>query len=1022
MLELIAKFSADTSGLKKGVGDAKKQMRGFEGAIQKVTGVSAQSSRALKQFGAVAVGTAIAVGVQSVKAFAKFEKGMAEVGTLTKFNSKEMRAMSQETLKMARTFGQNIGTLTKARYDIVSAGFKSITEQTQFLTQANKLAIAGVTDVSVATDALTSVVGAYGREMISAEQASDILFATVRAGKTTIDELAPAIGKVLPTAKAAGVSFEEVGASLATLTAVGISTPQAVTALNSALFALGAPTKEAKEAMKEMGSSVEQSRAALEGMGIQTVDASGKMLPLVDVVAQFEGMTLEEIRKVIPDKEAAKAILAAANNMDIFRANTEAMVDVAGVTQEAYEKMAETTAQKLAVLNSSFDVLKTTFGAFISDNRSGIDVLGFTTGVLNDWSRLLTLDESGVSALRREWRAFIDDPLVAVKAFIIENVDTEIDKANQKIIDSFFQANTTIDQATGKWVANVSDAANETQRKWIEAEVARRNAAETTNDQLDKLNQKTIESFLDANTTINKSTGQLVADIQKGTSETQKAWVEAEVARRNAAMESDVLLRKQIADQLGNIQQTEQEKALLAEISNREIAASNQAAASSLTSSMASSTAESTEMFDGFIQDITGEVVDVNTNMETSAALQEYRDFITGLPKTVTLTAKIRTVQEQASGGFVYGFAGGGIASTDTVPAMLTPGEFVVRRESVRGNEAALRKLNATGGFARGGLVQGFQEGGAVGTRFATILQPLGEFEARAVEDISQAFEFELQAADRRRQELERINQEILESQAATNQEFLDMMNEFQQGVTNIQLAAMDEREQLFFEKQETLSAILQGPYSEEQKELLVANATAFYDAQIMALEEAAVADREQEELDARLANYDFFFRTASAGFDTFFKGVIGGEKKFGVALGEAFKQQGAQLIDFGVKKLVTEQAIEEFIAAIQAPNTFGASALKIPLIIAAAAAGKAALGAIKFHEGGIVGGDINAPPRDVPIVAQAGEAVVDRDTTRDLVTGGGTERPIEITIVNEWDGDEISRNVALVRPEERFA
>jgi TP901 family phage tail tape measure protein len=940
MLELIAKFSADTSGLKKGVGDAKKQMRGFEGAIQKVTGVSAQSARALKQFGAVAVGTAIAVGVQSVKAFAKFEKGMAEVGTLTKFNSKEMRAMSQETLKMARTFGQNIGTLTKARYDIVSAGFKSITEQTQFLTQANKLAIAGVTDVSVATDALTSVVGAYGREMISAEQASDILFATVRAGKTTIDELAPAIGKVLPTAKAAGVSFEEVGASLATLTAVGISTPQAVTALNSAIFALSAPTKEAAK--------------ELDRMGINATDTEGQMLPLVDVMAQFEGLSLEEIRKVIPDKEAAKAILAAANNMDIFRANTEAMVDVAGVTQEAYEKMAETTAQKLAVLNSSFDVLKTTFGAFISDNRSGIDVLGFTTGVLNDWSRLLTLDESGVSALRREWRAFIDDPLVAVKAFIIENVDTEIDKANQKIIDSFFQANTTIDQATGKWVANVSDAANETQRKWIEAEVARRNAAETTNDQLDKLNQKTIESFLGANTTINKSTGQLMVDIQKGTSETQKAWVEAEVARRNAAMESDVLLRKQIADQLGNIQQTEQEKALLAEISNREIAASNQAAASSLTSSMASSTAESTEMFDGFIQDITGEVVDVNTNMETSAALQEYRDFITGLPKTVTLTAKIRTVQEQASGGFVYGFAGGGIASTDTVPAMLTPGEFVVRRESVRGNEGALMKLNQTGSFKRGGIVQGFQVGGAVAAGAAAI--------APEVTAPVSMLGFELMVAEQERVREAQLeaNQARMDAQLEANQEFLDMMNEFQQGVTNIQLAAMDEREQLFFEKQETISNILQGPYSEEQKELLVANATAFYDAQIQALEEAAVADREREELDARLANYDFFFRTASAGFDTFFKGVIGGEKKFGVALGEAFKQQGAQLIDFGVKKLVTEQAIEEFIAAIQAPNTFGASALKIPLIIAAAAAGKAALGAIKFHEGGIVGGDIN--------------------------------------------------------------
>jgi len=95
---------------------------------------------------------------------------------------------------------------------------------------------------------------------------------------------------------------------------------------------------------------------------------------------------------------------------------------------------------------------------------------------------------------------------------------------------------------------------------------------------------------------------------------------------------------------------------------------------------------------------------------------------------------------------------------------------------------------------------------------------------------------------------------------------------------------------------------------------------------------------------------------------------------------------------------------------------------LRIPLIIAAAAAGKAALGAIKFHEGGIVGGDINAPPRDIPIMAQAGEAVVDRDTVRDIAGGGAEGKPIEITVINTIDGDEFSRTVSLVRPEERFA
>jgi hypothetical protein len=60
---------------------------------------------------------------------------------------------------------------------------------------------------------------------------------------------------------------------------------------------------------------------------------------------------------------------------------------------------------------------------------------------------------------------------------------------------------------------------------------------------------------------------------------------------------------------------------------------------------------------------------------------------------------------------------------TDTVPAMLTPGEFVVRREAVnRGNNLQLlQQMNGTGGgmtsnstvmgFARGGRVQYYSNG-----------------------------------------------------------------------------------------------------------------------------------------------------------------------------------------------------------------------------------------------------------------------------------------------------------------------
>ena len=55
---------------------------------------------------------------------------------------------------------------------------------------------------------------------------------------------------------------------------------------------------------------------------------------------------------------------------------------------------------------------------------------------------------------------------------------------------------------------------------------------------------------------------------------------------------------------------------------------------------------------------------------------------------------------------------GGGITGTDTVPALLTPGEFVVNRASARSiGYGNLNRMNKVGKYAKGGIVQEFANG-----------------------------------------------------------------------------------------------------------------------------------------------------------------------------------------------------------------------------------------------------------------------------------------------------------------------
>lgn len=99
---------------------------------------------------------------------------------------------------------------------------------------------------------------------------------------------------------------------------------------------------------------------------------------------------------------------------------------------------------------------------------------------------------------------------------------------------------------------------------------------------------------------------------------------------------------------------------------------------------------------------ITKGVNDVTIKADTSAAKASVSDFVSSIPKDVFITVHEQNVKAAtgATGGVVstrgIGFAAGG--STDTIPAMLSPGEFVMRKSAVdRIGVPAMRAMNAGG-------------------------------------------------------------------------------------------------------------------------------------------------------------------------------------------------------------------------------------------------------------------------------------------------------------------------------------
>jgi TP901 family phage tail tape measure protein len=72
-------------------------------------------------------------------------------------------------------------------------------------------------------------------------------------------------------------------------------------------------------------------------------------------------------------------------------------------------------------------------------------------------------------------------------------------------------------------------------------------------------------------------------------------------------------------------------------------------------------------------------------------------------------------IQKKHLGGIIQKFATGGAVGTDTVPALLTPGEFVINRKSAQSiGYGSLNRMNKVGKYAKGGTV-GFQRFAAGG-------------------------------------------------------------------------------------------------------------------------------------------------------------------------------------------------------------------------------------------------------------------------------------------------------------------
>lgn len=337
---MAAHIVVDTGGIDVGAKQAMAKLEGF--------------AKNLRSKGLANIAVGVSIGLPLGKAIhdaAAFGTEMAMVSTMLEDTAKWMPTFSSGITRMSVQFGEGTDVLAKGLYDILSASIPAENAM-GLLEVAVRGARAGLTDTAVSVDALTSVLNAYALDASKAADISDWFFSIVKRGKTTFPELASDIGMVATTASVAGLSLDEMGAAIATMTRVGVKTNMAVTALNNIISTFLSPTQEAAEYAAKLGFSLSSTTIKAEG--------------LRGVFERISGLPPDAIARLFPNIRALRGVLPALQNLAGFDADLKAMGDRAGAAGEAFTKMNRGIGPALKRMGAVIRAVSTEIGSALA--------------------------------------------------------------------------------------------------------------------------------------------------------------------------------------------------------------------------------------------------------------------------------------------------------------------------------------------------------------------------------------------------------------------------------------------------------------------------------------------------------------------------------------------------------------------------------------------------------------------------------------------------------------------------------
>lgn len=341
IFSLVGKITVNYGDAVRGIDEVSSKAQGFASSLGKTM---QDAGDKISSVGKSIAPVSVAVGgvlTASTKSASDFTDGMAKMSTLFDTTKVNVGQLSKEFIGLSNETGKSATELAEAGYQALSASVP-VEKLGGFIETSANLAKVGFTDTATAVDVMTTAINAYSMETEDADKIANNLVRTQNLGKTSVNELASSMGKIIPTASSMNVDLDNLCTTYVSLTKQGIATAEATTYANSMM-----------EEMGDSGTTVGGILRDLTGKSFQELMADGYSLgDVLEILQNYANDTGTNFNELWGSSEAGKAAIAILNGgVDDFNSTLAEMGSTADIVGKGLEKLDTPSAKINKALN-----------------------------------------------------------------------------------------------------------------------------------------------------------------------------------------------------------------------------------------------------------------------------------------------------------------------------------------------------------------------------------------------------------------------------------------------------------------------------------------------------------------------------------------------------------------------------------------------------------------------------------------------------------------------------------------------